>query len=493
MSPTPSWLIAGLVTVLLSACATTMRPRAAPAAQPTSIPGPAAAATGSLWSFLEHEADINGLPSVTVVVADRNGILDGGSVGFADRKEHRHADFGTYYRIGSLTKLITNAALLSLRDEGKLTLDDPVSKFIPEIEDVVHPPGDQTPILIRHLLTHRSGLERDCPRSKHPNATGPDTEVDLLDCLEGQKLLFVPGSAGAYSNQGMALVGLIVSRAANMPYRLFIQKRVLDPLEMHCVWDDVAVPPHTLAQGYPLGSEEAEPGYRHAYGIEESAGGLYCSARDLATFASLFLHTHEGEDERVLSTRSRREALEQGLNWSCQGPTPFGRICGHAGLIDDYGASLLLFFGRHRAIITLTNAAAEDPAQRIGLKVASGLFGGVPWSTLETPPVPVFVDDARAHLEAVLAGPVTPDVVEKHLRPEEVRAVGGVESVVRKVGDMVSVLGTCQVESLKPAGATGEVLAVMKCSREDHRERCTMAQESDAPHRIGLFLCNVIP
>ena len=450
----------------------------------------------TLRSFLEREMEVNGLPSLVVVVADKNRILAAEAVGLADRKEHRAADVDAFYRIGSVTKLFTGTALMALKEQGKLGLDDPVSRFIPEIAGVVHPPGDMTPITLRHLVAHLSGLPREFPPLSGKDPDGPMSENDVLAALQGEALLAAPGTQRIYSNQAMALVGVVIARAAGMPFREVVQQRVLGPLGLRCVWDEKDVPLGKLAQGYALGDAGDVPGRRLKEGAKESDGGLYCSARDLVRFGQLFLHVTPGEDERALATSTRLQARDERINWGCNDVEGLGRSCGHSGLIDDYSTDLHLFMDRKTLVVTLTNASAAMPNSAIAGKVARGMLGGQPWKLLETPEVPVFLPEAQAHFQAILTGPVTARLMQDHVIPEQFKMVGGVDVLVQLVTNAAKKEGTCWVERVVAAGRAGQLVAIKECANgaEHHRERCTlMGQEPLPPHRIGLFSCDTVP
>ena len=412
--------------VMLGGCAWTQRT--------TTVSEPTPTALAALHSFLEREADVHGLPSIAVAVADRNRIIAGDAVGLANRNENRRADIDTYYRIGSVTKLFTGTLLLILRDQGKLGLDDPVAKFVPEIEGVVHPAGDRTQITIRHLVTHKSGLPRDLPASAEGKPGEPITDKKIVAALHGQALVAVPGTTAIYSNQAMALVGVVLARAAGRPFRQAMQENLLTPFDIKCVWDDKDVPREHLAEGYALGSSDDKAGERSVGDGMESAGGLYCSARELARFGQLFLHIKPDGDERTLKATSRAEAMREHINWGCHEKKPTGMACGHNGLIDDYAASLHLFAVRGVVVVALTNAAAIEALASLDRRIAAGLFVGTPWKRLATPEVPVFPDEARAHYQAVLDGPATMKQLQSHFVADQFNVVGGVAILANAAG-----------------------------------------------------------
>ena len=136
----------------------------------------------------------------------------------------------TVFRIASMTKSFTSLAVLKLRDEGKLSLDDPVSKSIPEFARIEMPTRDAEPIRVRHLLTHGAGFPEDNPWGDQQLGA---SEADLTAWLKkGIPFSTVPGSEYEYSNYGFALLGRIVSKASGTRYDEYVQTQILAPLKM---------------------------------------------------------------------------------------------------------------------------------------------------------------------------------------------------------------------------------------------------------------------
>jgi len=203
-------------------------------------------------------------------------------------------DADALFRIGSLTKRFTALAVLRLRDAGKLTLDDPVSKWLPEAKMQPAHDGDRAPT-IRDLLRHRSGLPRMGSLLQRELQSLPIRETDVLSALS-VKLDDTPGEK-KYSNLGYAALGIIVARASGMSYEAYLQKAVLAPLGItDAVWSAEAVSEAQRVHGHTSdffgGWKVDDDEWR--LGVEESAGGLYASANDLAQLALFELGQREG-------------------------------------------------------------------------------------------------------------------------------------------------------------------------------------------------------
>jgi CubicO group peptidase (beta-lactamase class C family) len=147
-------------------------------------------------------------------------VLDGELVyakgfGVADLDDKRPVDADTVFRIGSITKTFTSLAILKLRDAGKLSLDDPVVRTLPELAALRYPTRDSAPITIRQLLTHTSALPQ-FGNHRHVLRDREVTERELFNDLPHLSLLWAPGTAFSYSTFGMALLGTVVTRLSGM-------------------------------------------------------------------------------------------------------------------------------------------------------------------------------------------------------------------------------------------------------------------------------------
>ena len=140
-------------------------------------------------------------------------------------------------------------AILKLRDEGKLNLDDPAYLYIPELKNIKYPTADAPVITIRHLMTHSAGFPEDNPWGDRQLA---DNDKDLMEFI-GKQISFSnpPGIAYEYSNLGFALQGKIITKISGMRYQDYIKKNILEPLNMKTTtyeYGDVAA--DKLAHGY---------------------------------------------------------------------------------------------------------------------------------------------------------------------------------------------------------------------------------------------------
>lgn len=214
----------------------------------------------------------------------------------------------TVFRIASMTKSFTAALVLLLRDEGLVALDEPIASMAPELNAVVGPGVDPTPITLRHLLTMSSGLATDDPwADRHLDAT----DVDLDSWVNGGvRFAYPTGTEFEYSNLGYALIGRVVHRVTGQRLQSLITQRLLQPLGMtHTVWSLDQLPGGTdVTEGmHPVGNDlVAEPPL--ADGVIAPMGGLWSCTADLCRWMAMFSSAFSPDPiSAPLAVRSRRE------------------------------------------------------------------------------------------------------------------------------------------------------------------------------------------
>lgn len=190
-------------------------------------------------SAIQGYAGIAGIPGVSIGVVVQDALVLADGVGFANKRLRTRATADTPYNVASVTKLFTATLALQLAAEGKLDLDAPVARYLP---DTVRVPADSTgtAITARHLLAHTAGLRKHPPNRRNQVVAGPiDPGVldayevaDLYRALATTSLQARPGTDMEYSNYGYALLGHIVERVAGQPYEVFLRARLLTPLGM---------------------------------------------------------------------------------------------------------------------------------------------------------------------------------------------------------------------------------------------------------------------
>ena len=220
-------------------------------------------------------------------------IVDGrlahvGVTGYRDVAAKAAVDSGTVFRIASMTNSFTAMAILKLRDAGKLSLDDPAERWVPELASLKYPTTDSPRLTIRHLLSHAEGFPEDNPWGDQQLAVTDDEMSRMM--RQGIPFSNAPGIAYEYSNYGFAILGRIVTKASGVPYRQFIADNILKPLGMtSTTLEPASVPPTRLAQGYRWEDEQWKLEPQLPDGAFGSMGGMLTSARDLGVYVAAFL------------------------------------------------------------------------------------------------------------------------------------------------------------------------------------------------------------
>jgi CubicO group peptidase (beta-lactamase class C family) len=241
-------------------------------------------------ALVDGEVRDHGLAGLAVGVVIDGELAHARGAGFANVETKAVPDADTVFRIGSITKSFTGLAILALRDDGALALDDPLTRFVPEAAGLVYPTRDAPPITIRQLLTHTSGLPR-LGKFDYTRADREPSEDEIVRSLADFKLENAPGTAHVYSNLGFSLLGIAAGRAAHMTLRQLLATRVFAPLGMtRTAFDPSVLPSDRLAVGYeknPLLGFVKVALWR--MGASEGAGGIYSTVRDMARYVAFQL------------------------------------------------------------------------------------------------------------------------------------------------------------------------------------------------------------
>ena len=313
------------------------------------------------------------VPGASVLVI-RDGVpLVRRAYGLADLEEKIAATPATNYRLASMTKQFTAAAILLLAESGRLTIDDPIRKWLPSL-----PETDQ-PITVRHLLTHTGGLIDYEDIMADAGNEDPVTDfskqlrdLDVLHLLEKeQKVYFAAGTNYRYSNGGYSLLALIVERASGQSFQSFLQDRIFKPLHMDnslaYVVDGPPVP--NRAFGYTPVAGQWRRTDQSLTSAVLGDGGIYSSIDDLAKWdAALY-------DKRLLSDASRKLAftawtktddttVDYGFGWRITGETLW-----HSGESIAFRNVIVRYPQRHLTVIILTNRNDPEP-YKMALEIA---------------------------------------------------------------------------------------------------------------------------
>ncbi|MGV3761151.1 serine hydrolase domain-containing protein [Parapedobacter sp.] len=324
-------------------------------------------------------------PGLAYAIVYRGEMVHMGTMGYIDMERQIAVTPQSVFRIASMTKSFTAAAILQLRDAGKLRLDDLVTAHIPELKAQRLPTTDSPPMTIRQLLTHTAGLPEDNPWGDR------QLEIDDMEFLalirNGFSFSNAPGVAYEYSNTGYALLGEIIRRVSGQRFDAYITTHILKPLGMgNTYWEYKNVPDSLLAIGYRWVDEEWVKQPMLHDGAYGAMGGLMTSITDFANYTALHLGAwpaRDGDDAGPIHRSSLREmqrpwafnslstssgcpitsAYGYGLRWTqdCDNITTVGHSGGLPGfgsnwlILPDYGLGIICFSNVTYAPTTAVN------------------------------------------------------------------------------------------------------------------------------------------
>ncbi|HEV7746148.1 MAG TPA: serine hydrolase domain-containing protein [Pyrinomonadaceae bacterium] len=354
----------------------------------------------------------SGVPSVSVAVVKDGQIVYLKAYGDARLEPKTAATTDMRYSIGSISKQFTAASILLLQEQGKLSLDDKVAKFLPDLTRA-------NEVTIRQLLSHTSGYQDYWPQDYvMPMMLQPTTAQKIMDGWARKPLDFEPGSKWQYSNTNFVIAGVIIERASGKSLVEFMHEKIFAPLGMK----SVAIMDVTKASAsdpvgylrYALGPLRPAP--KEGAGWLFAAGELAMTAADLAKWDIAMI------DQKVLQPASYRE-LEREVQLSNGLGTRYGlgvsvamegghRGISHGGEVSGFTAENVVFPDERVAVVALTNQDAvsasgdlahgivpmlfekSDPATPEKLDQAKKIFAGLQKGTIDRS---LFTDNANAY------------------------------------------------------------------------------------------------
>lgn len=301
---------------------------------------------------------------VSVMVIKESQIIYNGSFGLADVEHKVPATPQTNYRLASVTKQFTAMAIMILRDEGRLSLEDPLVKFFPKI----HSYGKK--ITIRHMLNHTSGL-LNYGDLIPPGTTTPLTDKDVLAIIAQQDSTeFKPGEKFAYSNTAYALLSLIVERVSGLPYKDFLKQRIFDPLGMtNSIANVMGDSIYNRAYGYDKKEGGLEMSDQSIYSYILGDGGIYSSVADLYKWNEALYTSRLVKQETLdeIFTASSRENEHTGYGYGWYIDTKYGqKRVSHTGGTSGFSTYIIRYPAMKFSIIILANLDEGFTVAKVG-------------------------------------------------------------------------------------------------------------------------------
>ncbi len=323
------------------------------------------AAVDSIDRFVRAELARQRIPGMSVAVLRGDSLLLARGYGYANVEHHVPATDSTVYEVGSVSKQFTAAAVVMLSEQGRLSLEDPIVRFLPEGSAMWQR------VTIRHLLTHTSGISEDTTLDWRRDYS----ESEFVRSAAAQPLDFEPGDRESYSSTGYALLGVIIHRVTGVFYGNFVQDHIFRPLGMRTarVNSGTDIVPNRAA-GYYFENDTLKNQEWVSPSIGATADlGFSFSVRDLAHWAIGLSHG------KVLS-RAGLEASWTPARLNNGGTYPYGfgwyltpqrgyRRIGHSGAWQGFRANIQRYPDFDTTVIVLANLA-EASAEAVGFGIA---------------------------------------------------------------------------------------------------------------------------
>jgi len=301
------------------------------------------------------------IPGMSIVIVHDQDVLLAKGFGYADLENKIPADPQTVYRLASVTKPFTALMLMQLRDAGKLHLDDPIEKYLPEFKIKSRFP-DARPATFRQVAAHYSGLPREAPMLHEYQDTvdHPSVEEQLKSLKTAGSEMLVPAmTMYSYSNLGYDIMGLALSRVAEQPYDQYVATQILKPLGMDLSGFALTeqMKKH-FAVGYrPAGKDGTHERSSHPK-VGQAAGMLYSNADDMANFLSLFFRQGPRGGKQVLGSSSVLEMLT--VVAASTDISKNGSMVGFSGAIDGFSSIVYINYPRKLGMAVLKNTRTDD-------------------------------------------------------------------------------------------------------------------------------------
>jgi D-alanyl-D-alanine carboxypeptidase len=363
------------------------------------------------------------------VLVARNGVpVFKRAFGLANREWGTPNTPDTKFRIGSITKQFTATGILQLVEAGKLSVDDPVSKYYPDA-----PPGWNS-ITIRHLLTHTSGIPSftGIPHFFEGQARLDRTPEEIIKLTQDKPLEFAPGSKYSYDNTGYVILGYIIERLSGERYADYVQHHIFDPLGMKSSGYDVS---ETIIPKRAAGYSRDKDQYINARFISMTepyaAGALYATVGDMLAW-----------DQALYTTKILTPASLQAMFTDYGHGYGFGWVIGtqyghrrvlHAGGVNGFITRFDRYPEDNLTVLVFSN---EDSAAALEARIADSLaaiYLAIPLRTAEGEAL------LRRTIEALRSGAPNYDQMTPHMADIARTRLAGLKETIGGLGDVMSV------------------------------------------------------
>lgn len=320
-----------------------------------------------LW--VNELMDYYKIPGLALGIIYDQELVYSRGYGNADIKNNIPVTDQTLFRIASITKLFTGTAIMKLRDEGKIQLDDPVKKYIPWIK-FKNPFKNSEDITIRQLMTHTSGIPKEAAFPYWTDRNFPTME-QIKETVENQEMFWEPGTKFNYSNLGISLLGEIITVVSGIKYDDYISQNILIPLGMSSTLVQIKEDNTNLAVGYLHPVDKGQrviAKFTDSKGIT-SAANISTNIQDLAKFVSMQLSSKDNSVLKLSTIREMHRPNWMQPGWKNGWGLTFSTFyndnqlyVGHGGWISGYRSQILFNTDDKVGVIVLMNAEDFSPS-----------------------------------------------------------------------------------------------------------------------------------
>jgi len=386
-----------------------------------ALVAPAAARADAVDDLVTRTMAAEHAPGVSVAVLKDGKLVKSQGYGLADAEKKEPATAETVYQLASVTKQFTAAGVLLLVEEGKLGLDDALSKHLPDL------PESWRPVTVRQLLTHTGGI---------PNYTSAEGFVEnhfkkgpreytprqVVEIVAAKPLDFPPGTKQEYSNTGYILLGMLTEKASDKPWGEFLKARIFDPLGMKDTRVFELGPTGTRrAKGYTFSAEGQKPALVISPSLPYAAGALASTVQDMARWDAAL------SEGKVLKPESWKQAwtpvaladgktAPYGFGWSVDTYRGLPRVS-HNGGIPGFSTSIMRFPEQKTSVVVLANSEtcdAQSLAQRVAAQYIPEIDKNAPKPIADADPKTT--ERLRGILASIAAGKADPDDFAEPMR-----------------------------------------------------------------------------
>ena len=303
--------------------------------------------------------------SGTVVVTEKGVPVYSKGFGMADYEKGVANSQDIKYRIGSVTKSFTATMIMQLQEQGKLSVQDKVSKYLPGF-----PNSDK--ITLHHLLTNTSGLPDFVNHWGEVN-TKPATTNDILALVKDKPLEFEPGSKWSYSSTGFVLLAQVIEKVTGKPYEKVLHKQILKPLKMNSTGMEFSKPVEGMAKGYNHDAADRKLAKFIDMSWCHAAGAMYSTTTDLGKFDAAL------RGNKLLNEASKKQMFtpvknNYGYGWVIDSVYKQLRIS-HSGAINGFKANFIRLPQREMTITILSNYESQQVNGPISRDVTAIVLG----------------------------------------------------------------------------------------------------------------------